>query len=111
MNTQRKWKLAQLLCLAVMLAGILGLGVSVFGKMGPAAPWGIAALAGLWGNLVCVLVQNRRKPIAKPAARTCVSVSIKRGVQPPLRGANCSAGAPASSNQKVLPLPSSLVTP
>ena len=61
MNTQRKWKLAQLLCLAVMLAGILGLGVSVFGKMGPAAPWGIAALAGLWGNLVCVLGQNRKK--------------------------------------------------
>lgn len=61
MNTQRKWKLAQLLCLAVMLAGILGLGVSVFGEIGPAAPWGIAALAGLWGNLVCVLVQNRRK--------------------------------------------------
>lgn len=61
MSTQRKWKLAQLLCLAVMLAGILGLGVSVFGKMGPAAPWGIAALAGLWGNLVCVLGQNRKK--------------------------------------------------
>ena len=60
MSTQRKWKLAQLLCLAVMLAGILGLGVSVFGEMGPAAPWGIAALAGLWGNLVCVLGQNRK---------------------------------------------------
>ena len=31
MSTQKKWKLAQMLCLAVMLAGIIGLGVSVFG--------------------------------------------------------------------------------
>lgn len=52
MSTQKKWKLAQTLCLAVMLAGVIGLGVSIFGEAGPAAPWGIAALAGLWGNLV-----------------------------------------------------------
>ena len=57
MSTQKKWKLAQMLCLAMMLAGIIGLGVSVFGEAGPAAPWGIAALAGLWGNLA----QHRRK--------------------------------------------------
>ena len=61
MSTQKKWKLAQMLCLAVMLAGIIGLGVSVFGEAGLAAPWGIAALAGLWGNLACVLAQRRRK--------------------------------------------------
>ena len=35
MSTQKKWKLAQMLCLAVMLAGIIGLGVSVFGEAGP----------------------------------------------------------------------------
>ena len=57
MSTQKKWKLAQMLCLAVMLAGIIGLGVSVFGEAGP----GVAALAGLWGNLACVLAQRRRK--------------------------------------------------
>ena len=51
MSTQKKWKLAQMLCL----------GVSVFGEAGPAAPWGVAALAGLWGNLACVLAQRRRK--------------------------------------------------
>ena len=50
-----------MLCLAVMLAGVIGLGVSVFGEAGSAAPWGIAALAGLWGNLMCVLAQRRRK--------------------------------------------------
>lgn len=50
-----------MLCLAMMLAGIIGLGVSVFGEAGPAAPWGVAALAGLWGNLMCVLAQRRRK--------------------------------------------------
>ena len=61
MSTQKKWKLVQMLCLAVMLAGIIGLGVSVFGEAGPAAPWGIATLAGLWGNLMCVLAQRRRK--------------------------------------------------
>ena len=59
MSTQKKWKLAQMLCLAVMLAGIIGLGVSVFGEAG--AAWGVAALAGLWGNLACVLAQRRRK--------------------------------------------------
>ena len=61
MSTQQKWKLAQMLCLAVMLAGIIGLGVSVFGEAGSAAPWGIATLAGLWGSLACVLAQRRRK--------------------------------------------------
>lgn len=61
MSTQKKWKLAQMLCLAVMLAGIIGLGVSVFGEAGPAAPWGVAAQAGLWGSLMCVLAQRRRK--------------------------------------------------
>lgn len=61
MSTQKKWKLAQMLCLAVMLAGIIGLGVSVFGEAGSAAPWGIATLAGLWCNLMCVLAQHRRK--------------------------------------------------
>lgn len=61
MSTQKKWKLAQTLCLAVMMAGVIGLGISVFGEAGPAVPWGIAALAGLWGNLVCVLAQLRRK--------------------------------------------------
>ena len=61
MSAQQKCKLAQTLCLAVMMAGVIGLGVSVFGEAGPAAPWGIAALAGLWGNLVCVLAQHRRK--------------------------------------------------
>ena len=50
-----------MLCLAVMLAGVIGLGISVFGEAGPAAPWGIAALAGLWGNLACILAQRRRK--------------------------------------------------
>lgn len=61
MSTQKKWKLAQTLCLAVMMAGVIGLGISVFGEAGPAAPCGIAALAGLWGNLACVLAQHRRK--------------------------------------------------
>ena len=61
MSTQKKWKLAQMLCLAVMLAGIIGLGVSVFGEAGPAAPWGVAAQAGLWGSLACDLAQRRRK--------------------------------------------------
>ena len=61
MSTQKKWKLAQMLCLAMMLAGIIGLGVSVFGEAGPAAPWGVAAQAGLWGNLACVLAQRCRK--------------------------------------------------
>ena len=61
MSTQKKWKLAQMLCLAVMLAGIIGLGVSVFGEAGPAAPWGVAAQAGLWGSLARVLAQRRRK--------------------------------------------------
>ena len=61
MSTQKKWKLAQMLCLAVMLAGIIGLGVSVFGEAGPAAPLGVAAQAGLWGSLACVLAQRRRK--------------------------------------------------
>lgn len=61
MSAQKKWKLAQTLCLAVMLAGVIGLGISVFGEAGPAALWGIAALAGLWGNLACVLAQRRRK--------------------------------------------------
>jgi len=61
MSTQKKWKLAQMLCLAVMLAGVIGLGISVFGEAGPAASWGIAALAGLWGNLVCILAQRHRK--------------------------------------------------
>lgn len=61
MSTQKKWKLAQMLCLAVMLAGIIGLGVSVFGEAGPAAPWGVAALAGLWCSLARVLAQHRRK--------------------------------------------------
>lgn len=50
-----------MLCLAVMLAGVIGLGISVFGEAGPAAPWGVAALAGLWGNLVCVPAQRCRK--------------------------------------------------
>ena len=35
MSTQKKWKLAQTLCLAVMLAGVIGLGISVFGEAGP----------------------------------------------------------------------------
>lgn len=61
MSAQKKWKLAQTLCLAVMMAGVIGLGISVFGEAGPAALWGIAALAGLWGNLACVLAQRRRK--------------------------------------------------
>ena len=61
MSTQKKWKLAQMLCLAVMLAGVIGLGVSVFGEAGPAAPWGVAAQAGLWCNLACVLAQRCRK--------------------------------------------------
>lgn len=61
MSAQKKWKLAQTLCLAVMLAGVIGLGISVFGEAGPAALWGIAALAGLWGNLACVLAQRHRK--------------------------------------------------
>lgn len=61
MSAQKKWKLAQTLCLAVMMAGVIGLGISVFGEAGPAAPWGIAALAGLWGNLVYILAQHRRK--------------------------------------------------
>ena len=61
MSTQKKWKLAQTLCLAVMMAGVIGLGISVFGEAGPAASWGIAALAGLWGNLVCILAQRHRK--------------------------------------------------
>ena len=61
MSTQKKWKLAQMLCLAVMLAGVIGLGISVFGEAGPAAPWGIAAQAGLWSSLVCILAQRRRK--------------------------------------------------
>ena len=39
MSTQKKWKLAQTLCLAVMMAGVIGLGISVFGEAGPAAPW------------------------------------------------------------------------
>lgn len=38
MSAQKKWKLAQTLCLAVMMAGVIGLGVSVFGEAGPAAP-------------------------------------------------------------------------
>ena len=50
-----------MLCLAMMLAGVIGLGISVFGEAGPAAPWGIAALAGLWCNLACILAQRRRK--------------------------------------------------
>ena len=90
MSTQKKWKLAQMLCLAVMLAGIIGLGVSVFGEAGPAAPWGIAALAGLWGNLVRpgpAPPEGEVSGLAKPTARTCGSVPSKRGVQPPLRGA------------------------
>ena len=49
MSTQKKWKLAQTLCLAVMMAGVIGLGVSVFGEAGPRA-WGIAALTGLWAT-------------------------------------------------------------
>ena len=61
MSTQKKWKLAQMLCLAVMLAGVIGLGISVFGEAGSAAPWGIASKAGLWCNLMCVLAQRRRK--------------------------------------------------
>ena len=61
MSAQKKWKLAQMLCLAVMLAGVIGLGISVFGEAGPAAPWGLAALAGLWGNLARVLAQLHRK--------------------------------------------------
>ena len=61
MSAQKKWKLAQTLCLAVMLAGVIGLGVSVFGEAGSAAPWGIATLAGLWCNLACVLAQRCRK--------------------------------------------------
>ena len=61
MSAQKKWKLAQTLCLAVMLAGVIGLGISVFGEAGPAALWGIATLAGLWGNLACVLAQRHRK--------------------------------------------------
>lgn len=61
MSAQKKWKLAQTLCLAVMLAGVIGLGISVFGEAGPAALWGIAALAGLWGNLACILAQRHRK--------------------------------------------------
>ena len=39
MSAQKKWKLAQTLCLAVMMAGVIGLGISVFGEAGPAAPW------------------------------------------------------------------------
>ena len=61
MSAQKKWKLAQTQCLAVMMAGVIGLGISVFGEAGPAAPWGIATLAGLWGNLACVLAQRHRK--------------------------------------------------
>ena len=61
MSAQKKWKLAQTLCLAVMMAGVIGLGISVCGEAGPAAPWGIAALAGLWGNLACILAQRHRK--------------------------------------------------
>lgn len=61
MSAQKKWKLAQTLCLAVMMAGVIGLGVSVFGEAGPAASWGIAALAGLWGNQARVLAQRHRK--------------------------------------------------
>ena len=61
MSAQKKWKLAQTLCLAVMMAGVIGLGVSVFEEAGPAAPWGVATLAGLWGNLACVLAQHRQK--------------------------------------------------
>ena len=61
MSAQKKWKLAQTLCLAVMMAGVIGLGISVFGEAGPAAPGGIAALAGLWGNLACILAQRHRK--------------------------------------------------
>ena len=61
MSAQKKWKLAQTLCLAVMMAGVIGLGISVFGEAGPAAPWGIATLAGLWGNLPGILAQHRRK--------------------------------------------------
>ena len=61
MSAQKKWKLAQTLCLAVMMAGVIGLGVSVFGEAEPAVPWGIAALAGLWGNQARVLAQRRRK--------------------------------------------------
>jgi len=45
----------------VMMAGVIGLGVSVFGEAGPAASWGIAALAGLWGNQARVLAQRHRK--------------------------------------------------
>ena len=56
MSTQKKWKLAQMLCLAVMLAGIIGLGVSVFGEAGPHRRPG-----GPVGNLACVLAQRRRK--------------------------------------------------
>ena len=61
MSAQKKWKLAQTLCLAVMMAGVIGLEISVFGEAGPTAPWGVAALAGLWGNLACILAQRRRK--------------------------------------------------
>ena len=50
-----------MLCLAMMLAGVIGLGISVFGEAGPAAPWGVAALAGLWCSLARVLAQRRRK--------------------------------------------------
>ena len=75
MSAQKKWKLAQTLCLAVMMAGVIGLGVSVFGEAGPARaamPQGAAFSrrsvarrdsggTPLWGNLARVLAQRRRK--------------------------------------------------
>ena len=97
MSTQKKWKLAQMLCLAVMLAGIIGLGVSVFGEAGPAAPWREktaetlrcgAAWRASWPSAAGRGSESQPWGVlAKPTARTCGSVPSKRGVQPPLRGA------------------------
>ena len=58
--------------------------------------------AGPWPDWPCRLLASRKagKVPAKPAARTCTILSIKRGPQPPLQGANRSAGAPAAKRQR-----------
>ena len=99
MSTQKKWKLAQMLCLAVMLAGVIGLEVSVFGEAGPAAPWREETAEALR----CGATWRASWPSA-----------AGRGSEPQPWGPGRPSGdcrATGSSNQKVLPWPRVLVTP